>query len=118
MGGNIYLTVTSLVLLHLVSSVRGSDRRTKYECEEGRLINLVRANFGRFSISICNEGGNTTWSTNCIQPTTLRVLKKRCGSRARCSIPVSRELFDDPCPDTHKYVEVHYTCDSVLAQST
>ena len=31
---------------------------------------------------------------------------------------MSRELFDDPCPDTHKYVEVHYTCDSVLAQST
>ena len=66
--------------------IAGSDRRTKYgcegstleiECEEGTVINLVRANFGRFSISICNEGGNTTWSTNCIQPTTLRVLKKR-----------------------------------------
>lgn len=66
--------------------ILGSDRRTKYgcegstldiECEEGTVINLVRANFGRFSISICNEGGNTTWSTNCIQPTTLRVLKKR-----------------------------------------
>merc|ERR1719225_1342958 len=88
------------------------------ECEEGRVINLVRANFGRFSISICNDMGNTTWSTNCIQPTTLRELKKRCGSKARCRIPVSSRLFGDPCPDTHKYVEVHYTCEPKLSPPT
>jgi len=119
-----------LVIFSLVASIpssEGSDRRTKYgcegssldiECEEATVINLVRANFGRFSISICNEGGNTTWSTNCIQPTTLRELKKRCGSRPRCQIPVNSALFGDPCPDTYKYVEVHYTCEPRLAPST
>jgi len=116
-----------LPLLLLAPATLGSDRRTKYgcegttvaiECEEATVINLVRANYGRFSISICNAMGNTTWSTNCIQPTTLRELKKRCGSKASCRIPVSSELFGDPCPDTLKYVEVHYTCEPRLAPAT
>jgi len=120
-----YLIFSSLVLF--ISLSQGSDRRTKYgcegttldiECEEGTVINLVRANFGRFSISICNDGGNTTWSTNCIQPTTLRVLKKRCGAKQRCRIPVNSDLFGNPCPDTHKYVEVHYTCEPKVTQAT
>jgi len=25
-------------------------------------------------------------------------------------VPVSSDLFGDPCPETHKYVEIHYTC--------
>ncbi len=25
-------------------------------------------------------------------------------------MPVSSDLFGDPCPETHKYVEIHYTC--------
>ncbi len=62
------------------------DRQTKYGCEnttlqiacgEGTVINIVRANFGRFSIAICNEMGNTDWSVNCHQPRTLRVVNAR-----------------------------------------
>ena len=69
-----------------ISIVAGSDRRTKYgcegsvldiQCEEGTVINLVRANYGRFSISICNDKGNTAWSVNCMEPRTLRVINAR-----------------------------------------
>lgn len=64
----------------------GFERRTKYgcegttlkiECEEGTVINLVRANFGRFSISICNDEGITDWSVNCMEPRTLRIINSR-----------------------------------------
>ena len=34
----------------------------------------------------------------------------RCDQQNSCSVPVSSELFGDPCPGTHKYVEIHYTC--------
>jgi hypothetical protein len=34
----------------------------------------------------------------------------RCGSMSNCSVPVSSAVFEDPCPGTHKYVEVHYKC--------
>ena len=68
------------------------DRRTKYgcegttldiSCEPGTAINLVRANFGRFSANICldNDDSNVNneelKKTNCIQPTTLRIVKSR-----------------------------------------
>ena len=42
----------------------------------------------------------------------------RCGLKSRCRIPVNQGLFGDPCPDTHKYVEVHYTCEPRLAPPT
>ena len=34
----------------------------------------------------------------------------RCDRLNSCSVPVSSSLFGDPCPGTHKYVEIHYTC--------
>lgn len=34
----------------------------------------------------------------------------RCDRLTSCSVPVSSDLFGDPCPGTHKYVEIHYTC--------
>ena len=69
-----------------VSMFSGTERYTEYGCEGSRLdiscptgqqIEVVRANFGRFSISICNEGGNTSWSVNCMQPRTMRVINTR-----------------------------------------
>ncbi len=45
-------------------------------------MSLVRANYGRFSISICNAEGNTAWSVNCMEPRTLRVMKDRCDRQA------------------------------------
>ena len=70
----------------LLAAVAGGERRTKYgcegsslelECEEGAVISLVRANYGRFSISICNGEGNTAWSVNCMEPRTLRIINTR-----------------------------------------
>nr|CAD7570187.1 unnamed protein product [Timema californicum] len=46
----------------------------KIECNEGEIIHLIRANYGRFSITICNDHGNTEWSVNCMSPKSLRVL--------------------------------------------
>ena len=34
-------------------------------CQEGKLIHLLRANYGRFSLSICNEHGHSNYSVQC-----------------------------------------------------
>ena len=73
------------------------------ECEAGEEINLVRANYGRFSISICNKEGNTAWSVNCMEPRTLRVINKQCRQQSRCTVAVSSALFGDPCPGTNLF---------------
>jgi len=68
---------------------------------------VVRANYGRFSLEVCNTSGNTSWSFNCIQHATKAVLDRRCSNLPECSFPVTSELFGgDPCPGTGKYIEV------------
>jgi hypothetical protein len=79
--------------------------------EPGAVIRPVRANYGRFSIQTCNPAGTTHgWSTRCIQPTSLRRVSALCAGQRACTIDVTSAVFGDPCPDTYKYLEVHYTC--------
>ncbi|XP_071438988.1 latrophilin Cirl isoform X2 [Hetaerina americana] len=80
------------------------------DCREGELIHLIRANYGRFSITICNEHGNTDWSVNCMSTKSLRVLHNKCTQQQNCSILASTSTFGDPCPGTLKYLEAHYQC--------
>ena len=35
-----------------------------------------------------------------------------------CSMPVSSEVFGDPCPNTQKYVEVHFACSPKVKKTT
>nr|XP_031832433.1 latrophilin Cirl-like isoform X1 [Nomia melanderi]XP_031832434.1 latrophilin Cirl-like isoform X1 [Nomia melanderi]XP_031832436.1 latrophilin Cirl-like isoform X1 [Nomia melanderi]XP_031832437.1 latrophilin Cirl-like isoform X1 [Nomia melanderi]XP_031832438.1 latrophilin Cirl-like isoform X1 [Nomia melanderi] len=88
------------------------------ECDEGKLIHLIRANYGRFSITMCNEHGNTDWSVNCMSPKSFRVLNSECNDQQNCSILASTVQFGDPCPNTHKYLEAHYRCVSAATTTT
>ncbi|XP_029040397.2 latrophilin Cirl-like isoform X6 [Osmia bicornis bicornis] len=90
----------------------------RLECGEGKLIHLIRANYGRFSITICNEHGNTEWSVNCMSPKSFRVLNSECNDQQNCSIVASTLQFGDPCPNTHKYLEAHYRCVSAATTTT
>ncbi|XP_074098366.1 latrophilin Cirl isoform X4 [Cotesia typhae] len=90
----------------------------RIECGEGELINLIRANYGRFSITICNEHGNTDWSVNCMAQKSFRVLYNKCHLKQNCSITASPVHFGDPCPSTLKYLEAHYQCQSAATTTT
>lgn len=66
----------------------------KIECNDGELIHLIRANYGRFSITICNDHGNTDWSVNCMSPKSLRVLHSRYRLLApKCSLGANFALI-------------------------
>ncbi|XP_066588613.1 latrophilin Cirl-like isoform X1 [Prorops nasuta] len=88
------------------------------ECGEGMLIHLIRANYGRFSITICNEHGNTDWKVDCMSPRSFRVLNTKCNNQQNCSVVASQSLFGDPCQNTHKYLEAHYQCKSAAITTT
>lgn len=79
-------------------------------CEPGYLIKLIRANYGRFSIPICNDHGNVEWSVNCMSAKSYSVLLSKCSNKQNCSVLASTNTFGDPCPGTHKYLEAHYKC--------
>uniref|UniRef100_A0A182N6H6 Uncharacterized protein n=1 Tax=Anopheles dirus TaxID=7168 RepID=A0A182N6H6_9DIPT len=117
-----------MLLATLPAAIAGSPKyETAYacegktlmiECEPGDLINLIRANYGRFSITICNDHGNVDWSVNCMSPKSLRVLHSKCAQKQNCSVLASTSMFGDPCPGTHKYLEAHYQCVSAAQSST
>lgn len=57
-------------------------------CDDGHLVQLIRANYGRFSISICNEHGTLDWSVDCMSHRSFRVMQQRYPSftSTRCSV--------------------------------
>ena len=79
----------------LLSTGRGPDGtlyKTDYRCEGENMtvscessdgpglhgiIRVVRANFGRFSIAICNRHGQTDWNVHCFAPQTTKTLQQR-----------------------------------------
>eukprot|EP00095_Tigriopus_kingsejongensis_P000874 maker-scaffold389_size186684-snap-gene-0.27 protein:Tk00874 transcript:maker-scaffold389_size186684-snap-gene-0.27-mRNA-1 annotation:"conserved hypothetical protein" len=107
----------------------GTRYKTAYSCEgenmtitcedpgsnPREMIQVVRGNFGRFSIALCNRHGQTDWSVNCMAPSTTNILKDRCDGLRGCTIPVQSSILPDACPGTHKYLEIHYACSSSKA---
>ena len=68
------------------STDRVGRRLTAYACEDSRLniscgnelyLDIIRANYGRFSITICNDHGNTDWKVDCQAGRTLRAMQAR-----------------------------------------
>ena len=66
---------------------------TEYACQgdsvdircarPGDVIRVVRANYGRFSVAICNEEGRTDFSVNCLAPNSFSVMQNRSGGRSQ-----------------------------------
>lgn len=86
------------------------DRQLTMDCDFGSKINLIRANFGRFSITQCNEQGQLDLSTDCMSPITFRIMQERCQDKQKCSVNATSLIFGDRCPKTRKYLEVHFQC--------
>lgn len=80
-------------------------------CPDSNIIRIIRVNFGRFSVKLCNPDGVTgDWSLSCVSRNALGIVSERCKGQRSCEIEASSEVFDDQCPSTPKYLEVHYNC--------
>ncbi|XP_045122883.1 latrophilin Cirl-like isoform X3 [Portunus trituberculatus] len=121
------LAVVLLLVTSASTSEAGQSYRTAYACEgtqlnincnSGNVIDVIRANYGRFSITICNAHGNTEWSVNCQSPRTRRVLADSCSGKQSCSIEANTARFGDGCPGTFKYLEAHYRCMAATSTTT
>ena len=45
--------------------------------KDNEVIKVTRANYGRFSIAVCNEQSMTTWSVNCFSPKARNVFQTK-----------------------------------------
>ena len=74
-------------------------------------IKIVRANYGRFSVSVCNPLARGDLDTSCSSEAATSVLLARsCQGRLECKVEVREDQLPPVCPATEKYLEVQYTC--------
>jgi nitrate reductase NapE component len=96
--------------IHYKTTYACEGKQLDLSCDEGKMIHLVRANYGRFSLSICNPTGQLDLSVNCMSFRSFLIMQDRCSQSSNCSVVVSSKIFGDPCPGTSKYLEVQYHC--------
>lgn len=53
------------------------QKQLDIECQLGESIQLIRANYGRFSIQICNEHGQLNWKVDCVSPESTKIIANR-----------------------------------------
>ncbi|KAM4568109.1 uncharacterized protein V3H82_012346 [Fundulus diaphanus] len=85
----------------------------KLQCDKGQLISVSRAMYGRSNNETCSSGRPAEQLKNILCSGSADEVAQRCNWRQNCSVPATSSMFGDPCPGTHKYLEVNYTCQGV-----
>ncbi|XP_062391413.1 rhamnose-binding lectin-like isoform X2 [Sardina pilchardus] len=85
-------------------------------CGSNRFIKIHWANYGRTDATICPHRHIS--NTTCYSPKSLSVVRERCEGRVQCTIIVSNAFFSNPCPGTHKYLDVTYSCVPPISSQT
>ncbi|XP_025110303.1 uncharacterized protein LOC112573864 isoform X2 [Pomacea canaliculata] len=87
---------------------------SRLECPAGSVIRINRANYGRFSLKLCNPQGRTeNMDVTCQNVKTTDIVSSECDGHQRCEFLVNNDIFEDPCPGTSKYIEVRHHCSPV-----
>ena len=112
----------------LVRIIPMESIQTLSSCPRDHSIEIVNGNYGRFTITLCNNKvttlsylskiaktidvqGAQNWSVNCYLESAMVHMASSCNGRQSCSI--SEEAFtldQDSCPGTERYLEAHYKC--------
>uniref|UniRef100_A0A3Q0RP82 SUEL-type lectin domain-containing protein n=1 Tax=Amphilophus citrinellus TaxID=61819 RepID=A0A3Q0RP82_AMPCI len=73
-------------------------------CDEGQVIVVYRADYGRRDITTCSDGrpDSQLHNVQCSSPNSTEYVVNRYRSK--------NEVFGDPCGGTSKYLEVVYGC--------
>ncbi|XP_029369109.1 protein eva-1 homolog C [Echeneis naucrates] len=102
---------------------RPEHHRTRLVCENERLrlmcknetvLAIYSATFGHLlhgSPHCPQETAGSQTDMECLSPSALRKVSRRCHGRANCSVQADTLTFGDPCfPGTRKHLRVSFTC--------
>ncbi|XP_070563629.1 adhesion G protein-coupled receptor L2-like isoform X2 [Ptychodera flava] len=85
------------------------NRNLQISCFNGKVIDVQIANYGRQDTNTCFKQGRMD-DTNCRAPNSLEIVAGRCNGQYFCTVNASSTIFNDPCPNTYKYLEVKFRC--------
>ncbi|XP_038047394.1 uncharacterized protein LOC119721398 isoform X2 [Patiria miniata] len=89
---------------------QGSD--LEIECSNLK-VDLIHADFGRRQGDhICSTDDSEALTQDCFAPSALFKMVEACHLSPMCTINAIPDTFgSDPCPNTNKYLRIHYRCD-------
>jgi len=116
--------LTRIVFLALIAIQVTYSQRSQYQtmigcenstlsliCPIGSYVSIIRANYGRFSISVCNHQARQDIDTDCTsQENSTALLRKMCNKLSFCHVLISTNILPSICPGTPKYLEAQYQC--------
>eukprot|EP00090_Calanus_glacialis_P002161 TRINITY_DN11624_c0_g1_i1.p1 TRINITY_DN11624_c0_g1~~TRINITY_DN11624_c0_g1_i1.p1 ORF type:complete len:393 (-),score=82.52 TRINITY_DN11624_c0_g1_i1:161-1339(-) len=80
-------------------------------CPFDHNIEIINGNYGRFTITLCNNQGAQNLSVNCYLDEAMGYMRDRCNGKRSCHIRADTfQIKQDPCPGTERYLEAHYRC--------
>ena len=92
----------------LLSKYGCDGELVKIDCDGADVIEIVRANYGRLSGSVCPGAGA---ASSCLHRATKAELDRRCGARRSCVLRASEATFSgSECPGVSRYLEIHFRC--------
>ena len=82
------------------------------ECEEGKVLSIESANFGRTNRNVCSNNDLNRSTDTCRIYNTLSIVQANCDNLRSCDVAATITMFGDPCPGIFKYLEVTHSCKS------
>ncbi|XP_071772273.1 protein eva-1 homolog C [Centroberyx gerrardi] len=89
------------------------NERLRLMCKNDTVLAIYSATFGHLLHGSPNCPQETVRHTDmeCLSPSALRKVSRRCHGRANCSVLADTQTFGDPCfPGTRKHLRVSFTC--------
>ncbi|XP_073326316.1 L-rhamnose-binding lectin CSL1-like [Pagrus major] len=81
------------------------------QCDEGQVLMIYYANYGRHDRRTCIHSWPTPQiqNTDCSRLVTQQV-SDRCAGKNSCIVRAGNSVFGDPCFGIYKYLDVSYRC--------
>ncbi|XP_048032984.1 protein eva-1 homolog C isoform X2 [Megalobrama amblycephala] len=89
------------------------NERLKLACKNDTVLAIYSATFGHMEHDSleCPQEAKTKTDIECLSPSALRRVSRKCHGRTNCSVLADAQGFGDPCfPGTRKHLRVSFTC--------
>ncbi|MCI4379923.1 hypothetical protein PGIGA_G00234030 [Pangasianodon gigas] len=89
------------------------NERLKLACKNDTVLAIYSATFGHLEhdTPVCPQGVHVKPDMECLSPSALRRVSRKCHGRTNCTVLANVQNFGDPCfPGTSKQLRVSFTC--------
>ncbi|XP_047658296.1 protein eva-1 homolog C isoform X2 [Tachysurus fulvidraco] len=89
------------------------NEKLRLACKNDTVLAIYSATFGhlKHDTPICSEDSYLKPDIECLSPSALRRVSRKCHGRTNCTVLASVQSFGDPCfPGTSKHLRVSFTC--------